>query len=383
MDIASLSPASHRSHRSWLRLTWIMLLLLSISSWGICPVSASGGPAPADQTTNVEQERHFSIQPSFASPYDAHPRGYFVYNNPDSKLNDSVYVTNDGSVRGTIHLYPTDASTSETSGTTLLDESSPRRDVGSWITLSQSEVTLDPGESQEVPFTVKVPKKVRPGQHGGGIVANLMQDQHRKIVNPKDTINIRIRSLIGLGVLINLPGKTSEQLLANSVHYDETSDYQRLLIGLQNNGTQLLYPKGEVQIVDDQGKKVQQIPVNMRTFLPQTSIHYPVYVQDKGLEGGKTYTAKIHLTYGHNQHLDYVAKFYVPVPNHGSIINQLHNLVLALKDSDDPFSHLPLWGYMALTSITLFLLGLLILQRKKLVKLTKAMTARPHFVSKR
>lgn len=294
----------------------IAAVVLSLLACHAAPaVYASGGHA------------HFSIEPTFAPPFNVRPRAYFIYNTmPGTHIVDHLHIVNDGSARGTLHLYTADATTAPTGGTTFLPESAPRSDVGSWITLSSHQITLDPGHSHELAFSLAVPSRVLPGQHGGGILGVQMLPIYRFSTAQNNSIVIKVQSALGLGVLVNLPGTRVESLATRGISYDTASEYQRLLIGLNNAGTQLLYPAGSLQVFDGQQQRLQNLKIQMGTFLPRTSINYPIDIQHTPLLPGRSYTVKLTLRYGHNHRLIYDSTLLVPVPDKGPLETFLQRL---------------------------------------------------------
>jgi hypothetical protein len=311
----------------------------------------------------------FSLEPSFLGPYAAAPRGYFVYNSsPGSQIHDSIYITNSGLTRGTVNLYAVDAITGQESGTTIRPPNLPQVDVGAWIKLSQQQVTLGPGQSEEVPFTLSIPTHVRPGQHGGIIIAKDLHPQQvaKPVPGSHAAIGIGVQSYIGLGVLINLPGHTVESLKATGISYDNDNVHQRLLIDLENSGTQLLHPVGSLRVTDDQGRLLQNLAITMDTFLPQTEIHYPIYIQHKALALGKSYTATLHLIYGHHHVLNYATSFYVPLQKEGPITNLIQSMVA--PPTGTIFSILNIWDYIIGIVVLFFILSTLFFWIQKIRK---------------
>jgi hypothetical protein len=213
-------------------------------------------------------------------------------------------------------------------------------------------VTLNPGQSQDIPFTLTLPAKVRPGQHGGGIVAEVLHQQPSQASSQSIKVTIHIQSLLMLGVLVNIPGPTVEQLKATTIRYDTDSQYQRLSVGLQNTGTQLLHPIGDLQIFTSNGLLFETIPLKLDTFLPQTAINYPIYIQNKPLPTGNDYLAKLSLRYEHNHILKYTGTFQVPLVLKKTNVPLVSHLVTA-KTVD--FLNL-LTSWQCLTGIGLLLL---------------------------
>lgn len=265
----------------------------------------------------------FSLRPTFFPHPNARPRAYFIYDStPTAVVEDSVEVRNVGTARGTVDLYPVDAITASSGGTAFANPGQKQHDVGAWINLSASQVTLNPGQSLNIPFRVTIPAHVRPGQHGGGILAEDLNQPSQSAQSRSRTAFLHFQKQEIIGILINLPGTHIERLNATHITYDVQSTYQRVLIDLQNTGTQLLHPTGSFQITDMAGQQLQQAPLNLDTFLPQTSIAYPFYIQQTTLQPG-VYTAKLHLTYEGNHSLNYEASIVVPLPTNNTKIGQV------------------------------------------------------------
>jgi hypothetical protein len=343
---------------------WMFSRLLMVMLIGTVLLSVGVGIGVVH---GAQGEAHFSIAPTSFSSSNASPRDYFIYNStPTALIHDSIHVTNVGAVTGTVDLYPADATTGQTSGTTLLTSHDPRRDVGAWITLGRQQITLNPGQSQDIPFSLRIPSHVRPGQHGGGIVAEAVMPQTSSSTSGLMQVDVKILSRLGIGVLVNLPGTIVEKLNAMGVAYDNKSHYQRVLVGLENTGTQLLHPSGSLQVTDEHGRQIQSVLMKLNTILPLTSINYPVYIRHTELNPG-TYTATLSLKYEHSHILKYVTSFMVPLP-------QVQNPVLShvLSDLVTPhanfFSALAPWYYVVGISLLFVLLSGLFFWGQRLYK---------------
>jgi Bacterial protein of unknown function (DUF916)/Protein of unknown function C-terminal (DUF3324) len=283
-------------------LTILILVGLLVPSLGFSIAHAASG------------QPNFALQPVLYDPSNSLTKSYFILDsNPGIVVKSSVRVTNAGTATGSVALYPVDATTAQTSGAVYLDKKDPRRDVGAWITLGIQQLTLNPGQSQVVPFRIIIPGTVLPGQHLGGIVAeNLAQEQNStKTQNGKNTgtFQIIVKHLTVIAVQVNLPGTPVEQLAAAGVQSGGENGYQSLQLGLSNTGNVMVKPYGSLQITDSQRQVVKDISLKLDTFLPQTSINYPVYIKGQALNVGD-YQATLNLTYGpDNKVLHYTTKF--------------------------------------------------------------------------
>lgn len=191
-------------------------LLMGVMILTILLAEATGaGSAYASSDTTPGAATRFDIVPTYIPVPNTRPRGSFIYDtNPGVLIQDSVHVTNISSARGSVYLYPVDVTTSQTSGVAFLAHSDPRRDVGAWITLRRSQITLNPGQSQDVPFTVRIPLHVRPGQHVGGVIAEAINQQVLSQQQGRNRTQIKIQVREAIVVLINLPGQPTYHLEA-------------------------------------------------------------------------------------------------------------------------------------------------------------------------
>lgn len=253
----------------------------------------------------------FSLQPVYYDPSNPVTKSYFVFSSkPGQVVKSSIRVTNTGTAMGTASLYPVDATTGQTSGAVYLNQNDPRSDVGAWITLSTPQVTLKPGQSTIVAFQTHVPSTVRAGQHLGGIVAENLTQNGGSQTQGNSPFHINVKSLRIIAVQVNLPGVLIEQLAATGVQAGGSNGYQQLFIGLSNTGNVMLKPAGTLQIANAQGRVVKKLALNLDTFLPQTSINYPVGVTGQAL-GAANYQATLTLNYGHGQVLHYNTSFMI------------------------------------------------------------------------
>jgi hypothetical protein len=237
----------------------------------------------------------FSLRPVASDPTAA----YFVFNLQQSAtIQSQVRVTNTGTARGSVALYPVDATTGQTSGVVYLSRGEPRTDVGAWVTVGTQQLTLDPGQSQTVAFTLTVPPSVRPGQHVGGLVGENLAIQEGSPSNGGVQINIQHLSIVA--VQVNLPGQQAQRLEATRIQAGGEHGYQTLLLSLRNAGTQMLKPSGTLQVTDTTGRQLKRMTLTLDTFLPQTAIDYPVYVDGQALGPGH-YKGALSLTYGDPQ----------------------------------------------------------------------------------
>jgi hypothetical protein len=222
------------------------------------------------------------------------PRGYFIYTLArGASLTGAVLVTNNGKAAGTVRIYAADGTTGATTGTVYLTDRKPVR-AGSWITMQRNAVTLAPGGHEVVHFTVRVPKTASPGQWVAGIVAETSNIEKGKRTKSKASVQVRIRSQTILAVQVNVPGPPRTKFTIGAASAGGTHGFQQVLIHVANLGNMLAKPHGVATVVSAGGKVVETLPFQMDTFLPETSVDYPVTLK-KALAAGR-YTVNVTLS---------------------------------------------------------------------------------------
>jgi hypothetical protein len=220
--------------------------------------------------------------------------GYFVYSvSPGSVQHGAVFISNSGKAAGTVKIFASDATTGRTTGTVYLTDRKPRR-AGSWISLASTSLTLKPGEFRKVGFTVRVPANAKPGQWVGGVVA----ETSRRVTGPKSkqkaNVQIKIRDLTIVAVQVNVPGPPVIAFTIGSVKTGGQRGFQEVVTHMENSGNVMVRPTGTVTVLNRSGTKLQVLTFKMDTFLPQTSIDYPLLLK-KALPPGD-YSANVQLS---------------------------------------------------------------------------------------
>ena len=323
----------------------LVLMCMAILSLGIT-TSVKATQIPTHEAT-------FSIMPTVWDPANPITGSYFVFHTqPGRHLRTSVLVTNTGTARGTVYLYPARAFSGSAGGAEFGARSAALTGAAAWIKLSSQKITLEPGKNQIVPFDVTIPANASSGEHIGGIVA---ENTVQKISQTKK-FPLHILQRWAIAVLLILPGPIHEQLIATSVKPDGGAVYQQLKIGLSNTGNMRIKAHGLLQILDDSGHLIQKRALAYNTLLPQTDIINRFYIQHRTLGIGH-YQAVIHLTYGHEHTLDYTTNFTIKAPKK-NLTNAITTLV-KLGDADDLWSLFAPWQIVCGAGISLILLGFL------------------------
>lgn len=119
-----------------------------VNSWALAPASTN------DPTQTAERS---SL--SYSAP-------------PGGTLTDAVTLFNFSNVQLAFKVYATDAFNNAEGQFDVLRQDQKTKDVGSWITLPQRDISLPPNSQATFPITVKIPATASPGDHAGAILAS-------------------------------------------------------------------------------------------------------------------------------------------------------------------------------------------------------------------
>ncbi|PPF37442.1 hypothetical protein [Pseudoclavibacter sp. AY1H1] len=120
-------------------------------------------------------------------------RPNFTYDvNPGDVIADSMTVTNTGPGALELTIYAADAFTTATGAVDILENGEPSVDAGTWVAPGTGSVSLEPGASIDVPFTLTVPADATPGDHSAAIVASLLPADSTDQVKVERRLGLRI-----------------------------------------------------------------------------------------------------------------------------------------------------------------------------------------------
>ncbi|WP_345752533.1 WxL protein peptidoglycan domain-containing protein [Microbacterium rhizophilus] len=112
---------------------------------------------------------------------------------PGAQVRDSIVVRNTGSAPLELDVYAADAFTTPEGVIDVRLADEPRDGSGGWIALDTSALTLQPGDSAEVPFTLSVPGDATPGDHPAGIVTSLLTEAQGEVLGVDRRLGIRLQ----------------------------------------------------------------------------------------------------------------------------------------------------------------------------------------------
>lgn len=252
-----------------------------------------------------------AVKPSFVARPASGSGTYFVLKaRPGQVLNERVTVINNGKVPGTVHLYAVDATTGQTSGAVYRSEASARRDAGAWAQVAPGRLALAPGQSTIVNVRITVPANAKSGDHLGGFVVEPAMRSRSLGKHKGASFGVKIHTLTIVAIQVKVAGPRIPQMSVDNAKAGGLQNQQQVLLGLSNTGNILFKGKGAMRIYDSHGKYVKQAGFDLNTFVPNSSIAYPVPVAGKALPKGN-YMAAVTIRYAGNHVVRHTVSFEV------------------------------------------------------------------------
>jgi len=164
------------------------------------PRSSTTTAPPASTTTTTQPGNtiSWSVEPATAKGATGKPA--FIYRNvtPGTTLHTYVGITNYSNVPVTFAVYPADAVNTSTGGFDVVRQGQQSVGVGVWTKLARSTVTVPAGIEENIPVTIDVPTNATPGDHYGGIMAQISSSTGK---NDRFRVNRRVGARVYLRII--------------------------------------------------------------------------------------------------------------------------------------------------------------------------------------
>ena len=237
---------------------------------------------------------------------EAQATGYFVISASQGQaVAESAVLRNLSQNDVTVSLAAVDGATGLYGGITYALPTDPVKNVGTWISLSQTKVALKAGETVEIPFTVNIPADARSGTNVGGITAWVPSvDESTSATGEGFGAQIIIQTRRVLAVQVTLPGRSDPVLTISGVTPIARASGMELEIAIANEGYGFASGSGTIDIP---ALGFHQ-DFTLGNVLPGTSFAYPIVWSAK--PDANTYDAKVTISYNEKT-VDWAGSFTV------------------------------------------------------------------------
>jgi len=223
-------------------------------------------------------------------------KSWFIYTLEPSEVKEAkVNVVNQSDQSVEVKIYPVDAVTTKDGAFAPQPEDREKVDVGAWINMPVSELSLKPNATKAVDFTIKVPENAEVGDHMGAIIVQSKETQEAE----KGTA-MKVVSRVGARIYLTVPGKIIKELELKDFNWKMEGDRVVFDLTLTNKGNVRISPKGEIEIKDESGNAVDKIKITEREVFPKDTIVLPTR-WEKTMVG--KFTALAAVNYGTEKNL--------------------------------------------------------------------------------
>ena len=197
---------------------------------------------------------------------DGETRDWFIYALwPGEAIEDKVDITNSSDVPTEVKIYPVDAEILKDGAFAPMAEDAPRVDVGTWTTLTASELSLPPGEASTVDFTLIIPGNAEAGKYIGAIIA---QNKELKELEPKEGITMRVITRVGARVYLTVRGTKVQFLEVKDINLGKEL---RLQATIWNYEEEEISTRVAFDLFDDKGTLLESWVSSEEVLKPENS----------------------------------------------------------------------------------------------------------------
>lgn len=231
-------------------------------------------------------------------------KSWFIYTLEPSEVKEAkVNVVNQSDQSVEVKIYPVDAVTTKDGAFAPQSEDREKIDVGAWINMPVSELSLKPNETKAVDFTIKVPENAEVGDHMGAIIV-----QGKEVAEAGEGTAMRVVSRVGARIYLTVPGEIIKKLELKEFSWKMEEGQVVFYLTLTNKGNIRISPKGEIEIKDKSGNAADKIKITEREVFPKDTIVLPTR-WEKTIAG--KFTALATVSYGTEKNLTKELKFEV------------------------------------------------------------------------
>src|SRR3989338_1625983 len=187
--------------------------------------------------------------PANPDPNIPHSESWFIYSlDLGESKEDALLIFNTSDETKTVKLYAVDSVPSNQGNFALAAEDAPKEDLGGWLKLAETFITLEPGESREVPFTIAIPGNADVGEHSGGIII-----QKSSLAEALSQTGASIVPRVGIRVYETVPGEIVKKIELDEfavklAAHENQKPFYGIDLSVSNKSTVSLTPKVDLEI---------------------------------------------------------------------------------------------------------------------------------------
>ncbi len=212
-----------------------------------------------------------------------------------TQAKDTIVLRNNGASTESIKLYATDAYSNSSGSFSLKDKNDQQNGIGSWTKLEKDQITLQPGETQEVDFIINIPNTATPGQYFGGIMSEPLDITSCPTGTTNCQGNIKVKTRTGNRIYLTIPGEKIEKIRLISTSTKTQNQETEFHFAIDNQGNIGYSPKVNIDFYNIFGQRIDMVESSLGQAFPNSTISPVVSWPNK--ENFGPIKAKIRITY--------------------------------------------------------------------------------------
>jgi hypothetical protein len=177
-----------------------------------------------------------------------------------------VALSNPGSTGAEADTYAANVYTIVNGGFGAGLQSQPESGVTTWLAYPARTVRLGPGRSEQLSFTVSVPKGTAPGEH---VTSLVVQEQAQ--AKSAGAVALDQVTREALPIVIDVPGRLIPAMAIGTAVPSSFAGHTTIAVGMTNTGNLSLQPDARLVVTNANGRAVGTVAVKMGTVYPGDS----------------------------------------------------------------------------------------------------------------
>ncbi len=205
-------------------------------------------------------------------PYTGN-QSWFVYKKEAGQvIQDIASVKNFSNEVANIRVYAVDANNNESGNFILKFAKEEQKSIGAWTEVKEKNLTIQPNQKIDIPFSIKIPNGISPGQYLGGIVIESAGDGTSNCeVEPCDS-KVNVKTRIGSRIYLTVPGEVVEKIDWKSfTQYQNLKGTSYFKFNIVNEGNISYEPRAKIVIKNGSGQIYDQFERNLGTIVPKST----------------------------------------------------------------------------------------------------------------
>ena len=214
------------------------------------------------------------------------PSWFITNGDPNGTITSSMVVTNDSDSATDVVVTAVDAAITDQGGFALEATDHEQFEIGKWITIDEPKFHLDPRSQKVVNFAMHLPADLAPGDHAGGIVAEV--DRSVKKSDGLTSTGMTVATRVGVRIYLTASGelKFGSEFSDFKLTQDD-DDMWHFAFVMKNTGNVRFKSTVDFELHDSADQIIKNYSDNANEIMPGKTAKVNMKLPWKRLDEGK------------------------------------------------------------------------------------------------